>query len=367
VAVSVLAPLTRAGADTVTTKKAQASALAAQLASLSLRASRDAEAYDNAELHLQQVTAQLTSAKAGLSQTTSQLGAAEGRVKQMAILSYMQGGAATRLSLLIPGSVDELVLRGTYVSAATGSASDAIDALRSARAALDRQQASLGAAEAQAQAAVTAATNAQRAAAAADAQVRAEYASAEAQLGQALFEQAQADRAAAERARVAAELRAAPARAAVARATLSRGGYGASPTRSGGATTPLALITGPPPPPPSPGAGGAIAAAEAELGKPYMFGGAGGADFDCSGLTAWAWGHAGHSLPHSSEAQYYDTTHVSVADLQPGDLVFYGMPPHHVGLYVGNGEMINALHSGTNVEYDSIYIEGDLIGGGRVN
>ena len=98
-----------------------------------------------------------------------------------------------------------------------------------------------------------------------------------------------------------------------------------------------------------------------------MYGGAGGADFDCSGLTAWAWGHAGHPLPHSSEAQYYDTTHVSVADLLPGDLVFYGMPPHHVGLYVGNGEMINALNSGTNVEYDSIYIESDLIGGGRVN
>ncbi len=47
--------------------------------------------------------------------------------------------------------------------------------------------------------------------------------------------------------------------------------------------------------------------------------------------------------------------------------MFYGYPPHHVGIYVGNGEMIDALHSGTNVEYDSIYIESDLIGGGRVN
>ncbi|HVM67345.1 MAG TPA: NlpC/P60 family protein [Acidimicrobiales bacterium] len=366
-AVSVLAPFPRAGADTVSTKKAQASALASQLAALSVRASQAAEAYDRAQLHLQQVTAQLTSAKAGLSATSSQLGAAEGRVKQMAILSYMQGGAATRLSMLIPGSVDELVLRGTYVSAATGSASDAIDALRSARTALDRQQASLSAAEAQAQAAVTAATNAQKAAAAADAQVRAEYATAEAQLGQALFEQAQRDRAAAEQTRVTAALRAEPARGAVARATLPGGGHRALPTRSAGGGTPVALISGPPPPPPGPGAGTAIAAAEAELGKPYMYGGAGGDDFDCSGLTAWAWGHAGHPLPHSSEAQYYDTTHVSVADLQPGDLVFYGMPPHHVGLYVGNGEMINALHSGTNVEYDSIYIEGDLIGGGRVN
>jgi cell wall-associated NlpC family hydrolase len=58
---------------------------------------------------------------------------------------------------------------------------------------------------------------------------------------------------------------------------------------------------------------------------------------------------------------------VTVAELLPGDLVFYGLPPHHVGIYVGGGQMINALHSGTNVEYDSIYMEGDLIGGGRVN
>jgi peptidoglycan DL-endopeptidase CwlO len=357
VVASVLAPLSRAGADTVSTKRAQAAAVAAQLDALSIRASQAAEVYDDAELHLQTVTAQLADARARFSQTGSQLTGALGRVKQMAILSYMQGGAATRLSLLIPSSVDELVLRSTYLSAATGSASDAIDALRSARAALDREQSFLSAAEANARGAVLAADNAQRAAAAADAQVSAEYAKVQAQLGQAVFAQAVRDRAAAEQARVAAALRA-----------HARGGTSRRPgTGSGGRGSPPVLITTTPPPPPSPAAARAIAFARAELGRPYMYGGAGGADFDCSGLTAWAWGHAGHPLPHSSEAQYYDTTHVSVADLEPGDLVFYGMPPHHVGLYVGNGEMINALNSGTNVEYDSIYIESDLIGGGRVN
>ena len=364
VAVSVLAPLPRAGADTVSTKRAQASALAAQLDALSIRASQAAEAYDNAELHLQDVTTALATAKARLSQTGVQLASAQDRVKQMAILSYMQGGAASRLSLLIPSSVDELVLRGTYVSAATGSATDAIDALRSARTLLSHVQSSLSASAAQAQAAVTAAQNDQKAAAAADAQVNAAYAKVQAELGQALFEQALAERAAAERARVAAALR-----AGAPHGTAGRGFAVVPATRSGarGRGSSGVVITIRPPPPPSPGAAQAISAAQAELGKPYMFGGAGGADFDCSGLTAWAWGHAGHALPHSSEAQYYDTTHVSVADLQPGDLVFYGMPPHHVGLYVGNGEMINALHSGTNVEYDSIYVESDLIGGGRVN
>jgi len=354
-AVSVLAPLSRAGADTVSTKKAQAGALAAQLDALSVRASQADEAYDEAQIHLQDVTAQLADAKSRLGQTGSQLASAEDRVKEMAIRSYMQGGAATRLSLLIPSSVDQLVLRGTYVSAATGSATDAIDELRSARESLNQEQASLAGAQSQAEAAVAAARDAQKAAAAADAQVNAAYAKVKAELGQAVFVQALQARAAAEQARVAEALRKASAHPGpVAASTAKRGAN-------------KVITTLRPPPPASPAASRAISFAAAELGKPYMFGGAGGADFDCSGLTAWAWGHAGHALPHSSSAQYYDTTHVSVADLQPGDLVFFGMPPHHVGLYVGGGQMINALHSGTNVEYDSIYVEGDLIGGGRVN
>src|SRR5579871_4503212 len=201
VAVSVLAPLSTAAADTVSSKQARANALAAQLDALSIRASQADEAYDEAQLHLQDVTARLGDAHTALGQTGSQLANAQNRVKQMAILSYMQGGAASRLSLLIPSSVDELVLRGTYVSAATGSTSDAIDELRSARTALDHVQASLTASQEQAQAALVAARNAQKAAAAADALVNAAYAAARAQLGQALFEQALQDRAAAEQAR----------------------------------------------------------------------------------------------------------------------------------------------------------------------
>jgi peptidoglycan DL-endopeptidase CwlO len=267
----------------------------------------------------------------------------------------VQGGAASQLSLLIPGSADQLALRGTYVAAATGLNTDAIDALRAAHLALDQRQAALSAAQAQAKAAVASAAAAQQQAVAADAQIRVAYAQAEAALGQAILEAAISARAAAEQAHVHAALTA--GNSLVPRPV--RTPRGVVPAAL---TAPTAAL-----PPPSSAAGAAIRFAEEELGKPYMYGGGGPGDFDCSGLTAWAWGHAGHPLPHSSEAQYYDTTHVSVADLEPGDLVFYGIPPHHVGIYVGGGEMINALHSGTNVEYDSIYIESDLIGGGRVN
>jgi cell wall-associated NlpC family hydrolase len=90
----------------------------------------------------------------------------------------------------------------------------------------------------------------------------------------------------------------------------------------------------------------AVAEAYRQLGKPYEWAAAGPDRFDCSGLTMWAWARAGVSLPHSSQAQFDRGTHVSSNDLRPGDLVFFGSPIHHVGIYVGGGNMINAPQTG---------------------
>jgi cell wall-associated NlpC family hydrolase len=56
----------------------------------------------------------------------------------------------------------------------------------------------------------------------------------------------------------------------------------------------------------------------------------------------WAWAHAGVSLPHNSGAQYSATKRVPRPDLAPGDLLFYGNPIHHVTMYIGNGQMVEA-------------------------
>jgi cell wall-associated NlpC family hydrolase len=108
-------------------------------------------------------------------------------------------------------------------------------------------------------------------------------------------------------------------------------------------------------PPPSSSATGkaaiAVKAAEAELGKPYSWGAAGPDSFDCSGLMLWAWGKAGVSLPHQSGDQYNVGTHVSEDQLQPGDLVFYYSPIHHVAMYVGHGMVIQAPDFGVPVGY----------------
>ncbi|MFI5808612.1 NlpC/P60 family protein [Streptomyces sp. NPDC051561] len=94
-------------------------------------------------------------------------------------------------------------------------------------------------------------------------------------------------------------------------------------------------------------AGKAVAFARAQLGTPYVWGGDGPAEggFDCSGLTKAAYGAAGITLPRVAQAQYQATPKVPAGQpLLPGDLVFYGTPGriHHVGLYIGNQQMINA-------------------------
>jgi cell wall-associated NlpC family hydrolase len=104
---------------------------------------------------------------------------------------------------------------------------------------------------------------------------------------------------------------------------------------------------GGPPPAPNPNAQAAIDAAYSVIGTPYAYGSADpNVGFDCSGLTMWSWAHAGVSLPHSSADQYAVLPHVDRADIQPGDLLFFYTPIHHVGLYIGGNNMIDANHPG---------------------
>jgi cell wall-associated NlpC family hydrolase len=105
-----------------------------------------------------------------------------------------------------------------------------------------------------------------------------------------------------------------------------------------------------------------IAYARAQIGKPYRWAAAGPSSFDCSGLTMQAWARGGKSLPHYSVAQYAQSTPISMLDAKPGDLLFWssnGTPGgiHHVALYIGGGQFIEAPHTGADVRYNSIYDE----------
>ena len=109
-----------------------------------------------------------------------------------------------------------------------------------------------------------------------------------------------------------------------------------------------------PAPAPTAAAGAAVKTALGQLGDPYVVGGSGPDSFDCSGLTAYAYAAAGVSLPHSGRAQSTMGTRVARADLQPGDLVFFYSPISHVGLYIGNGQMVHASVPGRPVAVTSV-------------
>jgi cell wall-associated NlpC family hydrolase len=122
------------------------------------------------------------------------------------------------------------------------------------------------------------------------------------------------------------------------------------------ATTTSTSSTPPAGPAPAPRANAQVAvdAALSKLGSPYRWGATGPNSFDCSGLMVWAWAQAGVSLPRSSSAQFAGLRSISRSELQPGDLVFAGNPVHHVGMYIGNGQIVHSPYTGAVVSIRSM-------------
>ncbi|MCZ9351338.1 NlpC/P60 family protein [Streptomyces mutabilis] len=131
----------------------------------------------------------------------------------------------------------------------------------------------------------------------------------------------------------------------------------------------------------------AINAAQQMIGTPYSWGGGNASGpstgtccspsgrsgkttvgFDCSGLTLYAYAKAGITLPRTAAAQYAASEHIDWDEVKPGDLMFYGSSAtsiHHVGIYVGNGWMIDAPRPGTQVRYSPLDTMADLFAAGR--
>jgi len=150
--------------------------------------------------------------------------------------------------------------------------------------------------------------------------------------------------------------------AALERAARDGSDSGSQSRSAAGATAPAPATT--PVPAASGSAGAAVQFALAQVGKPYAWGGSGPSSYDCSGLTSAAWAAAGVSLPHNSGMQYSATSRVSRSALQPGDLMFFGSPIHHVAMYIGNGQMVEAPRSGLSVRVVSTE-RSDYVGAGR--
>ena len=98
----------------------------------------------------------------------------------------------------------------------------------------------------------------------------------------------------------------------------------------------------------------AVTLALSKVGSPYRWGATGPSSFDCSGLVNWAFEQSGIEVPRTSRALSQVGAPVSRDDLQPGDLVFFYSPVSHVGIYIGDGQMVHASTSGKPVAVSSI-------------
>lgn len=302
-------------APTITIAQAQA-----QLSALQAKEDAAAEAYDRGMIAANAAAAKAKAAQAAVAAQSAKLATLEKGIQAFAIASYTNAGADNVDALLAGGDLEVLVQRAAAMNQIARSHSSQLLAIRAQRELLTGAQQT---ASDQSAAATASAKKLAAAKAAIDTII-----SQEKQVISHLQAKQRAELAAQQAAQQAASR-------SQARTALVSASAGPVPNASGAAKV-------------------ALSAAYSQLGKPYRYGAAGPNAYDCSGLTMWAFARAGISLPHSSEGQMGRGTPVSRSQLQPGDLVFFD-GGGHVGIYVGNGNMIDANHTGGWVGVRPLY------------
>lgn len=422
--VGLLGPAaTSASADPVDDLQAQARQIAQRLDELQRQSGALAEQFNAAQVRTEELKATIAKTRDRLAASRAERQIRRDELARYALGAYVNGGGTDDFDLVVHGKSDELGRRQGYTSAALGDRQQLIDRLQAAERMADDDLSTLE--QAERDLAEQRATLLRKSQQAADLTVEQERIQAQVQgdLVDAVAEQqAQlaAEAEAAARARFGVPADAPSATAAEAPATTAPAGPatgpagtpttattvpGAAPTvpapSSPPASTSPPATTGPPattappvttapppPPPPPPASDGSLGrtvvnAAMAQQGVPYSWGGGNGrgptlgfgpgantVGFDCSGLTLYAWSQAGVSLARVAQSQYDTIRHIPMSSLQPGDLIFYGRSSRsidHVSIYIGNGMVVHAPHTGAVVRTASLYLGGSFgwVGAGR--
>jgi cell wall-associated NlpC family hydrolase len=363
---------TPASADQISDAQSEAAAITAQLDATQAQIAVLTGQVNQADFKLNQLTGQIATSQAQMVKDQSEVAKDQSQLRTQAIADYTSSGTSSTGTQLFTSNVNTSGIRSEYTSIATGNVTSTIAHLHTAQTELAATQASLEQQKSQAQSERSSLASAQNQASTLAAKDKSTLASVDANI-QALVAQKQAAQAAAQAAAQQAafnqkvqQAKTAQVQVQVQPTAAHTGGQtnsGGSGT-SGGTTVSITLPA--PPPPLSAGAAGAVQAAERELGVPYVWGGSSPTGFDCSGLIMWAYAQVGISLPHFSGGQFASTTHISLAAIQPGDLLFYGPGgSDHEAMYVGGGSMIEAPYTGASVLITGVRTDG-LAGVGRV-
>ena len=354
-------------ADTIAQKQAQAASAQAKVNSLRNEGERASERYNLARSHYNALTAKERTLRAHISNLASKQKALQAKLDSRIGVMYRQGPLGVFSLLLDVHTIEGFVTAMHAMTELSKRDTTTVAELKQSRAEAVTAHTALVAARTEAAAQQkTMAANA----AAVHSQYVAEtkvYAGLTADVKRLIAEQkareAAAARAAA-RAAIARERALLAARARARANSQSTGSGDSGGGNSGGGSSAGFGDTGGNPPASGRGAK-AVWWAERELGRPYRWGAAGPSSFDCSGLVMWAYHHVGVSLPHHAASQIGHGQRVSRSNLQPGDLVFFGYPIHHVGMYVGGGDFIEAPYTGANVRISSLSHRGDFAGACR--
>jgi cell wall-associated NlpC family hydrolase len=337
VCASTVLPLARpAAGDQLSDAKAQAASIEAKIQATGAQISALGQQYDAAQYHQQQLEDQISSTKAAIAKARTNVVSDQASLRKAAINAYISNNTGTTANPLFSSDEKTYAAKVVYTKVAEGTLNTAVANLTNSKDALTSQESKLQTQESAAAAATASAAASMQQAQALQAQQNAALSQVKGQVAT-LIKQQQAQAAAQQQA---------TAQAAASTNTDTSGSF--------------------PPPPSNAGPGAiAVAAAESQIGVPYVWADSDpGVGFDCSGLTMWAWAQAGVDLPHYSGAQEADSAPVpSLADAEPGDLIFYGPGgSEHVAMYIGGGMMIEAPYTGATVHITPVRMDFQAIG-----
>jgi cell wall-associated NlpC family hydrolase len=314
----------------------------AQLTALQNDAANAAEEVNGAEVQLAAINVKVAALKVQLAAAQAKVGVATQAVNQMAVNAYTSGGTDGMVQALLADNPQDFLERAATLDVVSRYENSDLRRTESARLALAQIQVQLAQEQAQAAAVEKQATAYRAVINSKVAQTKTLLSGLQAAERARLAAIAAAERAAQLKAKKAAQAR---ALAAQRQAAASQSSGGSSSSSSGGTVTYTGNGSA------SSRAAIAVAYALSQVGGTYSYNANPPYSWDCSKLTAYAWGRAGVSLSAYSYSQWNETRRVSRSQLRPGDLLFYfGMGAHHVMMYIGGGQAVSASNPSAGVE-----------------